>query len=539
MAEETVDIGAIGSTAGHAVADPVPRVNVDTGDVQEQVRQIAESLHGYKAVQASDLVAGAWTVLTGGVLAMALPHGRFWAIDDAWMFAALSQLEGMSHADFLAAVAAAGRSDGKDEKYKVYDGVAHIPVAGTMTKRPSCMGQLFGSGSSTVAVRQALREADRDPGVKSKLLLIDSPGGEVSGSFDLAGDVLKGAKPTDTFFEDTGASAAMLVGSGGRIVTANPNAALGSVGIYTRIADTTEAFKQQGIRVHVVKAGRLKAIGERGQPVTEEHVKATQSMVDEMHGLFLRHLVRARPSITRQQLAGVADAGVYIGRQAVGAGLIDDVGDIDAAHAAAVRANNDNRRKSMSVTDTALAGWLAGAPSAEHAPAAGDASPAAGDGAQAAVPEAPHEQSELLRALAEAGIADSGQLRRLVAAAQIGWKAQADARERAKKLAVAVFGVDTPSGQAAVTAAQAFIEAAPHELVEATITQYEAQLRLSGAAADEGRPMARRLTAPSGVAGSVAVSADQREADDTVGDYVSRAYPARKDTNGGASNGRG
>jgi len=214
------------------------------------------------SIEEVDLVAGVWTVHTGGRLVRAMPFGVDWAVEREWLTAAIAQVNSMSMAEF-AAVLESGRQEDHSQGgrlFKVYDGVAHVPLAGLMTKRPSCMGSLFGNMASTLQFRQALRAADRDPSVQSKLAVIDSPGGEVGGAYDAASDVLKG-KPTDVLMEDMATSAAQLVAGGGRHVMVNQNGLSGSVGVYTQLVDDSENNGKNGrARVHTVKAGALKAM---------------------------------------------------------------------------------------------------------------------------------------------------------------------------------------------------------------------------------------------------------------------------------------
>lgn len=92
----------------------------------------------------------------------------------------------------------------------VRDSIAMIDIEGTMTKRGSSLG-----GGGTIFIRQQVRAAMNDPSITGILLRIDSPGGTVAGTKDLADDVHRATKtkPVMAFFEDTGASAAYYVGS--------------------------------------------------------------------------------------------------------------------------------------------------------------------------------------------------------------------------------------------------------------------------------------------------------------------------------------
>jgi capsid assembly protease len=490
----------------------------------------------------------------------------YWAIEQAFMSWAFDTLSGMSASDIMEAQrefrarSEASSSVGGEEKkpYKVYDRIAHIPIVGVMTKRPTCMSDLIGGGVSTMRVRQMLRAADADLDVVSKLLNIESPGGDTSGVFDLADDVANGRKPTDTFYEDMGASAALLVGSGGRVSSANKNAALGSAGVYTVLPDSKKAKEQAGVKVYVVKAGRFKATGHPGTEVTEDQLSHMQGRVDAMHGLFLRALIRGRPGMTKAQLAEVADAGVFIGAHGKRLGLVDNITNLDGAHKQAMKSNAEGTRRVTVVKDEQLAAWLSAtapttqavdqaAQAAAGAEAPTDTTPApaqavTSDGTAPAAPAAAQvvrsdaTATSLLAALTAIGVASADDLRSLAAEAMVARSMASELRERALGLAVALYKDSAGQGTHLLASAETFIKSAPFEVLKATVEQYEAQLVAAGLAAPQPGQVARRFTAPAPVQGGVPVDATttpKATVPEAVDTYVQGAYGAH------AANGKG
>lgn len=472
-------------------------------------------------------------MLDGGLATsagFAWPFGMDWAIQETFLFFALDMLRSMSAGE-IAKIAAQAREEARsmsasagegrpagDGRYKVYDGVAHVNMAGMMTKRPTCMQAMFGGGVSTSRMRETLRVADQDPDVKSKLLIIDSPGGEVAGTTDLARDVARGRKPTDTFYEDLGASAALWVGTQGRQSSANDGALTGSCGVYTKQVDHSVAAEKAGARVHVVKAGKYKGIGESGTAITPEQLDSIQKRVDSMHSLFLKDVLAGRPGLTKAQLADIADAAVYVGKEAAKVGLIDKVQTLDAAHKQAVKANAERTTKKMAVTDAQLAAWLSGETSAALPDPAAAATAPAVDIAQ---------ESPLLGELAALGVKNVDDLRALAAEASQGRAGTKLMREEASRLAVAMYGSETPQARAAVSAAERFIASAPPELLQATIEQYSAQLEGAGLAAAPGTKQAKRFSAPPSTPASTTPADADATAPDTVDPsekYVNKAY---------------
>ena len=382
----------------------------------------------------------------------------------------------------LAADADAKRKASEDKPYAVYDGVAHIAVEGMLTKRASCMSTMMGGGATYIGIREALRAADRDPAVLSKLLVIDSPGGETFGMFDAADQVFSG-KPTDVYAEDMCASAAQCIAAGGREISCNSSCMMGSVGVYTTLVDKSVMNERMGMSVHVIKAGRYKGIG-AGGPVTEEQLASVQSRVDSLHSMFVRQMAKGRTNMSRQQLAEVADAGVFLGKDAIKKGLADRVGSLDQAHRSAIKANSEGVTKSMSVTDQQLKAWLAAEPLAGDTPPVQQAPPAAADMSAA--------QNPLLNELGRLGFSSVADLRGLASDALTGREVLSSTRAHVNALATAAHTGD----MADLDAVKNMLAVAPLAALRAQQRMFEDSLRIRGLAAPVDQASIRTSAPP-------------------------------------------
>jgi ClpP class serine protease len=153
--------------------------------------------------------------------------------------------------------------------------VAVVRVERTLMKQRPSLG-----GTSSVDIRRNVRQAAANPDVSAILLAIDSPGGTVAGTDDLARDVkaARRSKPVWAFIEDLGASAAYWVASQADAVYANsPTALVGSIGTVMTVYDESKAAESVGVRPLVFSTGPLKATGEPGVPVTEEQAGYLQT----------------------------------------------------------------------------------------------------------------------------------------------------------------------------------------------------------------------------------------------------------------------
>ncbi len=270
-------------------------------------------------------------------LAEAVPHLEQYAGTYAMRMEALQsmvdQLAVMdlrAHIERQAAVRAANpRQPGA---YRITsDGMAVVEVVGAMTKYGSSMSAMeFG----TIGVRRAIRAALADDMVAGILLVIDSPGGTVAGTGDLADEVAKAnaVKPVTAYIEDIGASAAYWVASQAGRIVANKTAGIGSIGVYSVIRDTSARAISEGVRVHVVKSGQFKGAGAPGTEVTAEHLAEVQREINEVNTEFVRAVADGR-GLPVETAEALADGRLHIAAAAVGLGLIDAVGTIDDAAA--------------------------------------------------------------------------------------------------------------------------------------------------------------------------------------------------------------
>jgi signal peptide peptidase SppA len=189
------------------------------------------------------------------------------------------------------------------------------------------MSMFFGGDdASTLRAAQQIRWAANNPDVKDITIAIESGGGEVAGAFDLAQVVRAAAKKKDVIahISDIGASAAYLVASQATTVYANVNAAVGSIGVYTTIADTSKAYADRGVKMYLVKAGEFKGIGTNGIEVSEADLATIQKRVDSFHALFTQYVAKGR-SLDEAAMKKISDAQVFIGKEAIGVKLVDKI----------------------------------------------------------------------------------------------------------------------------------------------------------------------------------------------------------------------
>jgi signal peptide peptidase SppA len=186
-------------------------------------------------------------------------------------------------------------------------------------------------GTSTVQARRELRKAAADPDVSAILLAIDSPGGTVAGTADLAAEIRNASakKPVWAFVDDLGASAAYWAASQADKVFANDRTALvGSIGTLAVVYDLSAAAEQNGVKTLVFGTGPLKGAGAPGSPVTEEQQAYFRAMVEDAQTSF-DAAVRKGRGLTEKQLADAKTGGVFGAEESLHRKLIDGIQSFD------------------------------------------------------------------------------------------------------------------------------------------------------------------------------------------------------------------
>lgn len=182
-----------------------------------------------------------------------------------------------------------------------------------------------------------IRQAATDPLVRAVLLRVDSPGGGVVASSEIHAEIVKlrdAGKPVVVSMGSTAASGGYYVSAPADRIYANPDTLTGSLGVILSLTNYEETFERIGLRSYVYKSGELKDIGSPTREPTPEEDAVLQSIVDEAYEGFVRVIVEGR-GLPDAQVRAIADGRIYTGNQALELGLVDELGNLDAAIAGA------------------------------------------------------------------------------------------------------------------------------------------------------------------------------------------------------------
>jgi signal peptide peptidase SppA len=272
-----------------------------------------------------------------------------WAIEEA-AFAA--QWIMLTNGGLLSHLASGPRVETKPANTKPQQSnLAQIEIRGTMTKE----GSSLSDAGSTLMMRRAIRAAQSNPDIAGALIVIESPGGTVAGTAELAADIesLSASKPTITLYEDLGASAALWSGSMARKAYAiNEHTMVGSMGVYLGLYDMSGAAAMQGVKPVVIRTGDLKGAGFPGTELTSAQMSMYQDMVNESHNAFRAAVQRSR-KLSDAQMNELSRGGSYSAKAAIALGLVDGIRSYEAAVAELRGMVSPKRNGKMTDTNTA------------------------------------------------------------------------------------------------------------------------------------------------------------------------------------------
>lgn len=180
--------------------------------------------------------------------------------------------------------------------------------------------------------RLELLEEIGKSGAKAVIIVIDSPGGTVTGSEALFNGIRRLAekKPVIAVVEGAAASGAYIAAIATDRIFAPRSAIVGSIGVIFQYPNFHELLKNVGVNVESIKSSPLKASPNGLEPTPPEARAAVQSLVADSYGWF-KNLVKERRDLDDALLAKVSDGRVFTAAQALPLRLVDEIGDEKAA----------------------------------------------------------------------------------------------------------------------------------------------------------------------------------------------------------------
>jgi len=192
-----------------------------------------------------------------------------------------------------------------------------------------------------VRFARELRRMRQDDSIKAIVLRVNSPGGSATASEHIQRELRLAAKekPVIVSMGAYAASGGYWISAYGERIFAEPSTITGSIGVFGVQFDIEKLAGNLGITFDRVKTGRFADAVTISRPKTPEELAIIQRLVDWVYEEFVGKVAEAR-RLPREQVHEIAQGRVWSGAEALKLGLVDEIGGLDAAIAAAARAAN-------------------------------------------------------------------------------------------------------------------------------------------------------------------------------------------------------
>ena len=178
----------------------------------------------------------------------------------------------------------------------------------------------------------------KDPSIKAIVLRIDSPGGAVAPSQEIYEEIRKAVtkKKVVVSMGSVAASGGYYIASPATRIVANPGTLTGSIGVIMEIPNVEGLMNKIGVKTEVIKSGRHKDIASVFRGIKKEEREILQGVLDNVHEQFIKAVAEGRKMLI-EDVKRIADGRVFTGEQALKAGLVDEIGNLEDAIKSAAR----------------------------------------------------------------------------------------------------------------------------------------------------------------------------------------------------------
>ena len=210
--------------------------------------------------------------------------------------------------------------------YKEEPKIIIIPIRGQIS--------VYGDGASSQRIIAQLIAAEQDDSVKAVILEVNSPGGTVVASAEIANVIEAMDKPVVTWMREIGASGAYWIASSTDYIVADPATLTGSIGVTSSYLQFADLMDKYGVTYESITYGEYKEAGSPYKNLTDEERGLLQHKVDIIGELFIAHIAKAR-GLPEETVRPLANGEILLGSEALKLGLIDELGGEATAFAVA------------------------------------------------------------------------------------------------------------------------------------------------------------------------------------------------------------
>lgn len=201
---------------------------------------------------------------------------------------------------------------------------------------------VLSSGAAVINAEKVCNDLDEladDDDIKAVVLRVNSGGGSAYASEQIwkAVQRLKEKKPVVVSMGGKAASGGYYISCGADKIIAEPVTLTGSIGIFGMFPDMSELMtKKLGLKYDGVYTNKHSDFGTTSRPFNAEEMALINAYIERGYQLFISRVADGR-GMTTDEVDAIGQGRVWTGKDALTAGLVDQIGGLDDAVAEAAK----------------------------------------------------------------------------------------------------------------------------------------------------------------------------------------------------------
>ena len=199
-------------------------------------------------------------------------------------------------------------------------------------------GQIYDSGSNGIVdteVIKTIKKIVKDDAVKALVLRVNSPGGSADASEQIwhaIKTVQAKGLPVVVSMGDYAASGGYYISCCADYIYAEPTTLTGSIGIFGTVPNISKLRENIGLDVDGVTTNKHSALTSNilQKGMNPEERALMQAMVERGYDLFTQRCADGR-GVSQDSIKAIGEGRVWLGKDAVKIGLVDELGNINSA----------------------------------------------------------------------------------------------------------------------------------------------------------------------------------------------------------------
>jgi len=192
-----------------------------------------------------------------------------------------------------------------------------------------------GKGYTDIASDRFVSEIDKirkDNTIKSVVLRVNSPGGSVIASEKIrtALKLLMAEKPVVASYGNYAASGGYWISAGTQKIYSDATCLTGSIGVFSMIPEFSKTLGKVGVNMVTIGSNKHSDMYSLMRPFDAEETANMQLYIEDIYERFVGLVAEGR-SLETQQVDDMAQGRVWVGTDALGLGLVDEIGGLREA----------------------------------------------------------------------------------------------------------------------------------------------------------------------------------------------------------------